>query len=111
MLFQQNIIAQVDGVGVDTVNTDGCEPPMIRSADGEVNMRVFPNPVSDYTKIAFDASYSGDINIYDMQGYLQQSVSLMEVMEIQLDLTLLSPGTYIIVPDNTLYQSIKLIKQ
>ncbi len=89
----------------------GCEPPMIRSADGGVNMRVYPNPLSDYTTLAFEAPYSGDINIYDMRGNLQQSVSLMEVMEIQLDLTSLSSGTYIIVPDNTLYQSIKLIKQ
>lgn len=89
----------------------GCEPPMIRSAEKEGNMRLYPNPVIDYTTLAFDSPYSGDINVYDMQGNLQQSVRLKEETEIQLDLTLLPSGSYIIVPDNTLYQSVKLIKQ
>ncbi len=91
--------ARYQYIGVDEPETE------ISRADDKSKIKLFPNPVSTYTTVAFDLTGRADVKIQvrDIQGRLVKSVTKAGLSQgahdIKLDLSSLRSGTYIMTVD------------
>ncbi len=91
--------ARYQYIGVDEPETE------ISRTDDKSKIKLFPNPVSTYTTVAFDLTGREDVKIQvrDIQGRLVKSITKSGLSQgshdIKLDLSTLRSGTYIMSVD------------
>ena len=93
-------ISDVEDYGVYFVSSLGTENIE------HTNLKVYPNPVKDILNIETNALEDVNIEIYSMSGQLIKSIK-SDSQHIQIDVSMLSSGTYILKIDNTSQKFIK----
>ena len=64
---------------------------LLRSKD---EIRIFPNPASDYLQVQFKRQFTGSISIYNTTGQLLQKEDLTKSLEYHLAISAFPPGLY-----------------
>ncbi|WP_421920206.1 T9SS type A sorting domain-containing protein [Marinifilum sp.] len=109
----QTVIAATHGRGLYSTNawetiTTGIKDKL--EAKNGIELKVYPNPFSDYLKIENKDNLKMDIKLYNIQGKLVKSIVTSEQL-IELSTANLSAGIYVLnVSSNESVKSFKVIK-
>lgn len=113
-------IAEAGTYQVMVTGTGGCvsvsEAVTLTSAPETttLNLKLYPNPAENETRIGFGRkTYIDRISLYSLDGVKLREISEeMVLSDIRIDLTDLSPGSYIIQVEGVgLFERLKLIKK
>jgi len=74
-------------------------------------LRLYPNPTNDFLTLNFNASMTGEILIYDVQGKLVGQKSIQNKALKTIDVSDLSPGIYTIEAEGDSNIRAKFVKQ
>ncbi len=74
-------------------------------------LRLYPNPTNDFLTLSFNASMTGEILIYDVQGKLVGQKSIQHKALKTIDVSDLSPGIYTIEAEGDSNVRAKFVKQ
>jgi hypothetical protein len=99
-LFYQNAwLVKMDSMGCDTAGCDiydAINQPQIRP---QINMKLYPNPASDYFRISADAVeqlHHLRLCIYDMQGRIIRQMEFDNNADILVNIRDIQSGVYIV---------------
>ena len=67
----------------------------------EKNIQLFPNPATDFVKLRFPDSFTGEIQIFDAVGRRVSSYQVDHQIEVQLDLQNVQNGVYLLQVSGT----------
>jgi hypothetical protein len=89
----------VNGAGLhsDTICSDGIYVEQLTSiVESDIDFRVFPNPVDDKLNLIFPYDMNCEIRILSSDGRLVMRTECGFADQVQLDVSTLQPGMYLI---------------